>query len=53
MAHLFHPGEGRGPVGKAGVMERCAQSRSSPNWAPAFAGVVGVGGVLADEEGRQ
>ena len=32
------PGEGRGPVGKADVTGDCASSRTSPNWAPAFAG---------------
>ncbi len=37
---FYHAGGGRGPVGKVLVMERCAQLRSSPNWAPAFAGVV-------------
>ncbi len=34
-------------------MVRCPQSRSSPNWAPAFAGVVTVGGALAGEEGLE
>ena len=28
-------------------MQRCLQSRSSPNWAPASAGVVAVVGMLA------
>ena len=35
-----HPGEGRGPVGEAGVTERSVQLVTSLNWAPAFAGVV-------------
>ena len=39
-AILLHPGEGRGPVGKARVMTRSASQSPSPNWAPAFAGVV-------------
>jgi hypothetical protein len=40
LATSFHPGEGRGPVGKTEVMIRCANQSASPSWAPAFAGVV-------------
>jgi len=35
-----HPGEGRGPIGKVAVTERCTPLATLPNWAPAFAGVV-------------
>ncbi len=44
MRHAYqnHPGEGRGPIGMAGVTECRAPSRPSPNWAPASAGVVAV-----------
>ncbi len=38
-----HPGEGRGPAGKVAVTARCPSLPPSPNWAPAFAGVVGGG----------
>ncbi len=38
----YHPGEGRGPVGKVVVTKRSPQLATSPNWAPAFAGVVQV-----------
>ena len=40
----YHPGVGRGPIGKANVMMRTAPSAASPNWAPAFAGVVFLNG---------
>ncbi len=36
----YHPGEGRGPVGKAEVTVRNARLPLFPDWAPAFAGVV-------------
>ncbi len=42
---FYHPGEGRGPVGKADLTERCTSSPTSPTWAPAFAGVVESGGA--------
>jgi hypothetical protein len=35
-----HPGEGRGPVGEVVVTADGASLPPSPNWAPAFAGVV-------------
>ncbi len=38
----YHPGEGRGPVGKVVVTKRGSPLATSPNWAPAFAGVVQV-----------
>ncbi len=38
--HCHHPGEGRGPVGKVVVTKRSPQLATSPNWTPAFAGVV-------------
>ena len=38
----YHPGEGRGPIGRAAVTKRCPQLAASPDWAPAFAGVVAV-----------
>ncbi len=37
----YHPGEGRGPIGKVGVTEDCASLATLPNWAPAFVGVDG------------
>jgi len=39
------PGGGRGPIGMTEVMTCRALSRLSPNWAPAFAGVVAVVGT--------
>ena len=39
----YHPGERRGPGGKAHVITDCAPSYSLPTWAPAFAGVVSGG----------
>ena len=47
MLQLHHPGGGRGPIGMAEVTAYFAPSRSSPGWAPAFAGVVAVVGVVA------
>ena len=41
-----HPGGGRGPIGKVVVTRDCAPLATSPNWAPAFAGVVLVVRVL-------
>ncbi len=38
---IYHPGGGRGPIGKVGVTEDCASLATLPNWAPAFAGVDG------------
>ncbi len=38
-ADKHHPGEGRGPIGKVAVTEDSAQLATSPNWAPASAGV--------------
>ncbi|SFO39807.1 hypothetical protein SAMN05428984_3909 [Sphingomonas sp. OK281] len=38
----YHPGKGRGPIGKAAVTKRCLQLAASPNWPPAFAGVAAV-----------
>ncbi|WP_432715071.1 hypothetical protein [Sphingomonas faeni] len=35
-----HPGGSRGPIGEVAVTKCCAQLATSPNWAPAFAGVV-------------
>ena len=35
-----HPGEGRGPIGEAAVTTCNPSLPPSPNWAPAFAGVV-------------
>ena len=40
--HTHHPGEGRGPVGKVVVTADRPTLLPSPNWAPAFAGVVSV-----------
>ena len=36
----YHPGEGRGPIGKVAVMKRAPTLTTFTNWAPAFAGVV-------------
>ncbi|NII59200.1 glycosyltransferase involved in cell wall biosynthesis [Sphingomonas aerolata] len=36
----YHPGEGRGPVGKAAVTPDSPPPSTSPNWTPAFAGEV-------------
>ena len=38
-AERYHPGGGRGPIGKVAVTMRGPLSATSPNWAPAFAGV--------------
>ncbi len=46
---LYHPGEGRGPIGKVVVTARGASSSPSPDWAPAFAGVEKEGGVKTDK----
>jgi len=35
----YHPGEGRGPIGKAAVTTDRPTLLPPPNWAPAFAGV--------------
>ncbi len=40
------PGEGRGLVAQAEVIERSTLQRSAHNWAPAFAGEVIVFGVV-------
>ena len=37
-----HPGEGRGPIGQVAVTARSPPLPSSPNWAPASAGVVNL-----------
>ncbi|WP_235516286.1 glycosyltransferase [Sphingomonas sp. Leaf226] len=53
----YHPGEGRGPVGKAAVTPDSPSPSTSPNWTPASAGEVpgGAGGAtgrfLAVEDG--
>ncbi len=49
-AYQSHPGEGRGPIGMAGVTDCRALLRPSPNWAPAFAGVAVVAVVGMSEE---
>ncbi len=36
----YHPGEGRGPVGKVGVTADSPSPSTSPNWTPASAGEV-------------
>ena len=36
----LHPGEGRGPIGKVAITTCRHPLATSPNWAPAFAGVV-------------
>jgi len=41
----FHPGEGRGPVGKVAVRTSSPSSSPSPNWTPASAGEVLAGEV--------
>ncbi len=41
----FHPGEGRGPVGKAAVTLDSPSSSTSPNWTPASAGEAPGGAV--------
>ncbi len=48
MRHPYqnHPGEGRGSIGMAEIMECCTPSRLSPNWGPAFAGMAAVVGIL-------
>ncbi len=45
----YHPGEGRGPVGKAAVTLDSPSSSTSPNWTPASAGEVPGGAVQAGE----
>ncbi len=45
----FHPGEGRGPVGKVAVTTSSPSSSTSPNWTPASAGEVLGGAVRAGE----
>jgi glycosyltransferase involved in cell wall biosynthesis len=42
----YHPGEGRGPNGKAAVIADSPSSSTSPNWTPASAGEVKVGLVI-------
>ena len=44
-----HPGEGRGPAGKVLITEGGPPLSSSPNWAPAFAGVVPVYGIVSPQ----
>jgi glycosyltransferase involved in cell wall biosynthesis len=41
----YHPGEGRGPVGKAAVTLDSPSSSTSPNWTPASAGEAPGGAV--------
>ncbi len=41
----YHPGEGRGPVGKAAVILDSPSSSTSPNWTPASAGEAPGGAV--------
>ncbi len=43
----YHPGEGRGPVGKVAVTPDSPSSSTSPNWTPASAGAVKSGAVLS------
>jgi hypothetical protein len=45
----FFPGEGRGPVGTAGVTTRSIRFVLHSNWAPAFAGegIRGEGGHMS------
>ena len=44
-----HPGGGRGPDGKVAIIAGCHPLATSPNWAPASAGVVRSSGfVLRD-----
>jgi len=43
-----HPGEGRGPVGKAAVTTDSPSSSTSPNWTPASAGAVKSKAVLSE-----
>jgi len=43
-----HPGEGRGPVGKAAVTPDSPSPSTSPNWTPASAGEVKSGLVLSE-----
>jgi len=45
----FHPGEGRGPVGKVAVTPDNPSPSTCPNWAPASAGEVPGGAVQAGE----
>jgi len=44
----YHPGEGRGPVGKAAVTLDSPSSSTSPNWTPASAGAAKGGVVLGE-----
>jgi len=44
----YHPGEGRGPVGKATVTPDSPPPSTSPNWTPASAGEVKSGLVLSE-----
>jgi hypothetical protein len=37
---IYRPGEGRGPAGKASVTTGRPSPFRSPDWSPAFAGVV-------------
>ncbi len=43
----YHPGEGRGPVGKAAVTPDSPSPSTSPNWTPASAGEVKSGVVIS------
>ncbi len=43
--HTYHPGEGRGPVGKAAVTADSPSPSTSPNWTPASAGEVKGGAI--------
>jgi len=45
----YHPGEGRGPVGKVAVTTSSPSSSTSPNWTPASAGEVLGGAVRAGD----
>ncbi len=46
-AKTYHPGEGRGPIGKVVVTARGASLSPSPDGAPAFVGVVTLAGVVS------
>ncbi len=43
-----HPGEGRGPVGKAAVTPESPSPSTSPNWTPASAGEVKSKAILSE-----
>ncbi|VXD05512.1 Glycosyl transferase family 1 [Sphingomonas sp. T1] len=45
-APSYHPGEGRGPVGKVAVTPDSPSPSTSPNWTPASAGEVKSGLVI-------